>query len=199
MQKIIITIFVFSVLIGCDNPVSKKIKETRENVSSTTKAVQEINNLQEDMQELQEMEPLTNEELKTWLPDEIDGMKRISYKAGQMGMVQIASVEAEYANEDKSRRFKVEVIDGAGAMGSAATMGMRMMFSQDFEEETEYKTRRTVTKKGVKAIEEYQKDNNRTTIEFMKKERFYIKATGTNMNLEETWDAVDELDAGDLG
>lgn len=199
MKKIIISVFVLSVLVGCENPVSKKIKEAKQNVTNTTKAVQEINNIQEDMQELQEMEPLTNDELKAWLPDDIDGMKRISYKAGQMGMVQIASVEAEYANEDKSRKFKVEVIDGAGAMGSAATMGMRMMFSQDFEEETEYKTRKTVTKKGVKAIEEYQKDNNRTTIEFMKNERFYIKATGTNMSVDETWDAVDELDAGDLG
>lgn len=199
MKNIIISVFVFSLLIGCDNPVSKKIKETKENVSNTTKAVQEINNIQEDMKQLQEMEPLTNDELKAWLPDEIDGMKRISYKAGQMGMVQIASIEAVYANEDKSKKFKVEVIDGAGAMGSAATMGMRMIFSQDFEEETEYKIRRTVTKKGVKAVEEFQKNNNRSTIEFMKDERFYIKATGTNMSIDETWDGVDELDTGDLG
>ena len=199
MKKLFLAIFAVVLVMGCDNPVSKKIKETKEQVSNTTKAVKEMTNMQEDMVELQEMEPLTNEELKSWLPDEIDGMKRISYKAGQMGMVQIASIEAVYANEDKSKKFKVEVIDGAGAMGAAATMGMRMMFSQDFEEESEYKTRRTVTKKGVKAIEEYQKNNNRSTIEFMKDERFYMKATGTNMSLDETWDAIDELDTEDLG
>lgn len=199
MKKLFLAIFAVVLVMGCDNPVSKKIKETKEQVSNTTKAVKEMTNMQEDMVELQEMEPLTNEELKSWLPDEIDGMKRISYKAGQMGMVQIASIEAVYANEDKSKKFKVEVIDGAGAMGAAATMGMRMMFSQDFEEESEYKTRRTVTKKGVKAIEEYQKNNNRSTIEFMKDERFYVKTTGTNMSLDETWDAIDELDTEDLG
>ena len=199
MKKLFLAIFAVVLVMGCDNPVSKKIKETKEQVSNTTKAVKEMTNMQEDMVELQEMEPLTNEELKSWLPDEIDSMKRISYKAGQMGMVQIASIEAVYANEDKSKKFKVEVIDGAGAMGAAATMGMRMMFSQDFEEESEYKTRRTVTKKGVKAIEEYQKNNNRSTIEFMKDERFYVKTTGTNMSLDETWDAIDELDTEDLG
>ncbi|MCW8982335.1 MAG: hypothetical protein OQJ83_13205, partial [Altibacter sp.] len=70
---------------------------------------------------------------------------------------------------------------------------------QDFEEEDEYKTRRTVKKKGVKAIEEYHKNNNRSVIEFFKEDRFYMKATGTNMDIEATWEAIDELDANDLG
>jgi TolA-binding protein len=199
MKKLFLATLAVAIFMGCDNPVSKKIKETKEKVSNTHSAVQELNNMQEDMKELQEEEPLTNEELKAWLPDEVNGMKRVSYKAGQMGMVQISSVEAMYENEDKSKKFKVEVIDGAGQMGAAATAAMRMMFSQDFEEESEYKTRRTVTKKGVKAIEEHRKNNNNSIIEFMKDKRFYIKATGNNMDLDETWKAIDELDAGDLG
>ncbi|RMA66240.1 hypothetical protein [Ulvibacter antarcticus] len=198
MKKLFLSILACSILLGCDNPVSKKIKEAKENVSNTTRAVKEMTNLQDDIEELQNVEPLTNEDLKKWLPDEIDGMKRISYKAGQMGMVQIASAEAVYANEDKTRKFKIEVIDGAGQMGAAATAAMRIMFTQEFEEESEYKTRRTTTKNGVKAIEEYRKNNNSSTIEFMKDKRFYLKATGTNMSLEETWDAIDDLDADDL-
>ena len=199
MKKLLLGAFIIAAFVACDNPVSKKIKETKEQVSNTTKAVKEMTNMQEDMQELQEEEPLTNEELKSWLPDDINGMKRISYKAGQMGMVQIASIEAVYANEDKSKKFKIEVIDGAGAMGAAATAGMRILFTQDFEEESETKMRRTVTKNGVKAIEEYRKNNNNSTIEFMRDKRFYIKGTGTNMDLDETWEAIEELDADDLG
>jgi len=200
MKKIIISIIVFASVLACkDNPVSKKIKETKQNVTNTTKAVKEMNNIQKDIEELQQVKPLTNAELKDWLPDDINGMKRISFKAGQMGMIQIASVEATYANEDKSKKFKVEVIDGAGEMGAAATTGMRMLFSQEFEEEDEYKTRRTVKKNGVKAIEEYRKNNNRSSIEFMKGNRFYFKTTGTNMNLDETWDGIEELETDDLG
>ena len=199
MKKIITTIFVIASVIACkDNPVSKKIKETKQSITNTNNAVKELNNIQEDMEELQQIKPLTNEELKDWLPNDINGMKRISFKAGQMGMVQIASVEATYANKDKSKKFKIEVIDGAGEMGAAATAGMRMLFSQEFEEEDEYKTRRTVKKNGVKAIEEHRKDNNRTSIEFMESNRFYIKATGTNLNIEETWDALDELQTDKL-
>src|SRR5690606_2752337 len=107
---------------GCkDNPVSKKIRETKETVSNTTNAVKEMSNMQGDIEELQGITPLTNEELKAWLPDEIKGMKRISYKAGQAGMMGIASIEATYANEDKSKKFTINVIDGAGQMGAAAT------------------------------------------------------------------------------
>lgn len=199
MKNILLAAFALAAFIACENPVSKKIKETKENVSNTTKAVKELNKMQEDIQDLQELEPLTNEELKAWLPDEINSMKRTGYKAGQTSFVNIASVEATYANEDKSKQFKIEVIDGAGPMGAAATAGMRMLFSQDFEEEDEYKSRKTVKKNGEKAIEEYRKDNNRSIIEFMRDGRFYFKATGTNMDIDETWDAIDEIDADDLG
>lgn len=184
---------------GCDNPVSKKIKETKEQVSNATEAVKELNNIQDDILKLQEVEPLTNEELKDWLPEDIIGMKRIGYKAGQMGMVQIASIEATYTTQDKSQKFKIEVIDGAGQMGAAATAAMRFMFSQDFEEESEYKTRRTITHNGVKAIEEYRKNSNSSIIEFMKGDRFYLKASGTNMNLDETWGAIEALEPDNLG
>lgn len=76
---------------------------------------------------------------------------------------------------------------------------MHFLRQPDNEEEDEYKRRRTVKKNGGKAIEEYRKDNNRSTIEFMKDGRFYFKVTGTNMDIDETWDAIDEIDADDLG
>ncbi len=127
MKKLFLLLFAATFMLACkDNPVSKKIKETKQQVSNTKNAVKEMNNLQEDIVELQNMEPLTNAELKGWLPEEVNGMKRISFKAGTMGVIQIASIEAVYTNEDKSKKFKIEVIDGAGPMGASATMGMRL-------------------------------------------------------------------------
>ena len=200
MKKYVLALLVFSVFMSCkDNPVSKKIKETKEAVSNTTNAVEEMTKMQDDIQELQEITPLTNEELKSWLPDEVNGMKRISYKAGQAGMMGIASIEAAYANEDKSKKFTITIIDGAGQVGAAATAGMRMVMSQDFEEETETGSRRPVTKNGTKAIEEYRSGNNNSTIQLMEGNRFYLEAKGNNMDLDETWDAVDEIDLDKLG
>lgn len=200
MKKYVLALFIFSAFVSCkDNPVSKKIKETKEAVSNTTNAVEEMTKMQDDIKELQEITPLTNEELKSWLPDEVNGMKRISYKAGQAGMMGIASIEAVYSNEDKSKKFSINIIDGAGQVGAAATAGMRMVMSQDFEEESENGSRRTVTKNGTKAIEEYRSGNNNSTIQLMEGNRFYLEAKGNNMDLDETWDAIDEIDLDKLG
>ena len=200
MKKYVLALFVFSAFVSCkDNPVSKKIKETKEAVSNTTNAVEEMTKMQDDIKELQEITPLTNEELKSWLPDEVNGMKRISYKAGQAGMMGIASIEAAYTNEDKSKKFTINIIDGAGQVGAAATAGMRMVMSQDFEEESESGSRKTVTKNGTKSIEEYRSGNNNSTIQLMESNRFYLEAKGNNMNLDETWDAIDEIDLDKLG
>ena len=200
MKKYVMALFVFSALLSCkDNPVSKKIKETKQSVSNTTNAVREMNKIQEDVKDLSEITPLTNEEFKSWLPEKVNGMKRISYKAGQTGMMGIASIEATYANEDKSKKFTNNVIDGAGQMGAAATMGMRMVMSQDFEEEDENGYKRTTTKNGAKAVEEYRTNNNRSKIQLMQGNRFYLDATGTNMDLDETWDAIEEIKMKKLG
>jgi hypothetical protein len=199
MKKLLLILAIVGAFMACENPVSKKIKETKETVSNTRKAVKEMEKVQEDMEELKNEEPLTNEELKEWLPDEINGMKRTGYKAGQTAYLQIAQVEATYQNEDKSKKLKIQVMDGAGEMGAAATAGMRILFSQDFEEEDEYKVRRTTKKDGNKVIEEYRKDGSRSEVQFMQDDRFYIQVTGTNMDLDETWDAIAEMDPEDLG
>lgn len=200
MKRIALAIFALALLVACkDNPVSEKIKETRQNVSNTKEAFKEINEMQEDIDKLKDVTPLTNEEFKDWLPDEIKGMKRIKYKAGQGSYMNLATVEATYATEDKSKQFKIQVIDGAGEMGAAATAAFRIMFSQDFEEETEYKTKRTTKRKGVKAVEEYAKNNNRSTIQFMHDDRFYFHVNGLDMDVDETWDTIDDLKPEKLG
>lgn len=199
MRKFIIGIFAMAALIACENPVSKKIKEAKQNVSNTNKVFKELNKMQEDIKELQNMEPLTNEELKAWLPEEINGMKRTGYKTGQGSYLQIAMIEGTYTNEDKSKKFRIELMDGAGEMGATTTAGMRIMFTQDFEEEDEYRSRRSVKKNGLKAIEEYRKRNNNSEIQFFHDNRFYLKANGTNMDIDETWDTIEDLDLDDLG
>lgn len=200
MKKAVLIPFCLLFLLSCaDNPVTKKMKEVKEGVSNTQSVLKEANSMQDDIKELTETTPLTNEELKAWLPDDVDGMKRTSFKTGAMGMMNIASLEATYATEDKEKSIKIEVIDGAGEMGAFATASLRMVFSQEFEEETEYSTRKSTTRKGTKAIEEYNKNSNRSEIQFMKDRRFYIKATGEGMGIDELWELVDELDVEDLG
>ena len=200
MKKLLLSLFVAGAFLSCkDNPVSRKVKETRETVSNTTNAVKEMTRVQDDLKDLSALTPLTNEELKSWLPDKINGMKRISFKAGEASMMNISSIDATYANEDKSKKFSINIIDGAGETGAMATMGMRMALSQDFEEEDEDKYRKTITRKGQKLIEEYNSATNRTNIKMMGSRRFYLEAKAENMDVEETWKAIDNLDLNKLG
>lgn len=199
MKKFILPFILCATLLSCkDNPVSKKVKEATRTVSNTTNAVKEITKLQDDMEKLSETTPLTNDELKAWLPDNINGMKRISYKAGAAGIMNIASIEATFANDDKSKKFSINLIDGAGPTGASMTAGMRMMMTQDFEEEDEYSTRKTVTHKDKKAIEEYTKNSNKSNIQFIQNHRFYIDAKGIDMNIDETWNAIEKLNLDNL-
>ena len=200
MKKVYILLIVVGSLISCD-----KIKETKKAVTEVSDAVENlgdleenINEMQEDMERLKEETPLTNEELKAWLPDEVNGLKRTGYKAGQASYMKIASIEATYKNEDKSKELNVMILDGAGKMGASATAGVKFMFAQDFEEEDENKIRRTTTKNGIKMIEEFRKNNQRSEIQFFHDDRFYVTVKGKNMDLDETHDAINDLDLDDL-
>lgn len=200
MKKGILLFAIIMLLFACkDNPVVKKAKEAKENVSNTQKVIKESTKLQEGIKELSETTPLTNEEMKAWLPDDVDGLKRTAFKTGAMGMMNIASIEATYTAEDKSKSFKLEIIDGAGEMGAMSTAGLKMAFSMDFEEEDEFKSRKSVTKNGVKAIEEYDKRRNKSTIQLFHDNRFYLKATGEKMEIDELWDFINEINLEDLG
>jgi len=200
MKKGILLFAIIMLLFACkDNPVVKKAKEAKENVSNTQKVIKESTKLQEGIKELSETTPLTNEEMKTWLPDDVGGLKRTAFKTGAMGMMNIASIEATYTAEDKSKSFKLEIIDGAGEMGAMSTAGLKMAFSMDFEEEDEFKSRKSVTKNGIKAIEEYDKRRNKSTIQLFHNDRFYLKATGEKMEIDELWDFINEINLEDLG
>jgi hypothetical protein len=194
MKKALLFFLTIVLFTACkDNPVVKKANEARENISNTQKVIKETTKMQDDIKELSETTPLTNDEMRAWLPDEVAGMNRTSFKMGGMGMMNIASVEATYTSEDKEKSFKIEVIDGAGEMGAMATTGMRMALSMDFEEETETKTKKSVTRNGVKAIEEYDKRRNRSIVQVLHEGRLYVQATGNNMEIDEVWSSIEKM------
>ncbi|HTO35464.1 MAG: hypothetical protein WCY77_01310 [Weeksellaceae bacterium] len=202
MKKYVLTtvcaLFLFSC--GKDNPVSQKVKElkeTKDAVSNMSKSAREIQNMQGDMEKLKEIEPLTNDELKAWLPDDVLGMSRKSFKAGETGFINVSSISASYSNEDKSKTFSITVYDGAGEMGALVTAGFRMMIAQDFEEEDENGFKRTSKKDGKKIIEQFK--NGNSEIQLMEGDRFFLEAKGKGMDIDETWKAIEALKLNKLG
>ena len=194
MKHLTILTLIIVVILGCkDNPVVEKAEEIKDNVQNTTRAVKEMDSMKEDMETLAGVTPLTNEELKNWLPDEINGMTRTGFKVGQMGVVAIASVDATYENQDKTKKFRFQLLDGAGEMGSSAIAGARMLLTQEFEEETQNRIKRTSARNGLKYIEEFRKDGSKSSLQFVYDDRFYLDVNGTNLTMEELWSAIDEM------
>ncbi|HET7361368.1 MAG TPA: hypothetical protein VFI78_05485 [Salinimicrobium sp.] len=209
MKNIVTVICAVVLFVGCkDNPVSQKINEVQESVSNAADAASEItekvsnvgnmaegySELEERMKELSKVPSKTNDELKSLLPEEVAGMKRTGYSTGKLKIMNIASINGTYANEDKSKEVSVKIVDGAGESGALVLSGKYMLFSRDFERESETEMEKSTTQNGTKAVVRHNKTNNNSTIQFMQNDRFYVEVHATNMSLEETWEFIEALD-----
>lgn len=194
---IILLIFTASCFSSCIG----KIKEAKENMEDAgsglknmNKAVKEMKKAGADMKELQDKEPLTNENFKTWMPESVGGMERTGYKTGVAGYANIASAEATYKNEDKSKSLTVSVIDGAGPTAAFAVAAFRMAAAIDMEEQDEYGYKKTVKREGFKAMETYRNSGEKTEIMFLYDNRFGVNINASGMDADDVWGLVDNLD-----
>ena len=184
-MKFTLILFCIFFVSSCKND---KTSTDLKNVKNTIKAATKMEEMKEEVADLSKITPISKEDFKAWLPDEIDGLKRTKYTAGNAMMVNISSIEATYQNEDRSKEIKLNVIDRAGEMGAASTMGLTMMFSMNFDEETNESYKRTVTKNGIKAVEEYHTLQNRTELQMLQNsDRFYVNLNAKGYNPEESW------------
>lgn len=193
MKKFLVAAIGLITLVAC-NKVSEKVAQAKEATSyakSLHNSANEIKNMQGDLEKLQAMEPLTNDELKAWLPEEILGMKRKSFKAGETAMLKVSSINASYADEEGDRKLSFTLTDGAGPVGASMIGGLRLALAQDFEEESDNGFRKTTTKNGVKAIVEKKGENS--SIQLISKERFHLSVNGNNMDVDDLWSAIDEI------
>ncbi len=206
MKKYIIAFLMLPLLSACegnhstnDKATGKEEESALTKLSHATKAIKSLAGSGKNMEKLQKMTPLTNNQFKAWLPEEVSGMKRISYSAGAAGMVDISSLSAAFSAPDKSKKLEVSIIDGAGKTGSAVVSLIRMELSQDFEREDQDQVERTVEHNGHKAILTYDKSNKTTEIQFLENGRFCITVTGKNMTTNEVWEAIGNLNTDELG
>ncbi len=222
-MKIVIKITVLCLivvsLIACKKETREKLKQAKQNISNTTTIVKNAKDAQKNIEKLRDEIPLTNEQLKEWLPEFLNTMKRTGYKAGQAIYANLASIEGKYdtpdqpshitddegeraANPDK-KSFKVQVMDGAGPTGSMMITSLSMLSKMDFEEDNEYHHKKTVTLGKIRAMQTYKKQRRKSVspkaeIQFVYKDRFGVIVNSTNMTLEETWKTIMLLDLDKL-
>ncbi|MFN2439095.1 MAG: hypothetical protein ABR503_07840 [Chitinophagaceae bacterium] len=185
MKKLLLCATALAVFIAsCNN--DKKVTHTEKNEDGTTttttldvgdmgKGAEDMN---KKMEELKTLKPLSLDELKALLPEEIAGIKRTSFNANSSMGFSVS--QGEYKKDD-STEIDVAIYDGAGEMG-AGMYGMMYLTKMNMQSESSDGYTKTIDFKGGKAVETYEKNNNQTTLTYLANDRLLIVITGKNVD-----------------
>lgn len=188
------TAVLVSIMLGsCMGEVAEKLKTAKKGVSNATTLVKEARKAEDRIATLKDAVPLTNDQLKDWLPESLDGMPRTGLKVGQAGMYQVNSVNGTYKASENKKKFNVMIIDGAGPTGSMMSTSYGLLGNFDMEIEDEYKHQQTVEVDGIKAQQTYKKKANGTQLMFAYQERFLVTVNASDMSVDDTWRLTRQL------
>jgi hypothetical protein len=202
MKKFVILASLLSV-IACKKDQEKNdepgIMDAVENVQNLNNAAEGLKDFEKRIEELKKMKPVSNDVYKTVLTEEIDGLKRISYNAGNTTMVGMSSAEATYG-DNAGKNIKLTILDGAGESGSAIISIMVMGLSVDTESIEGTTTKKSEEIDGVKYLTENDTntENPRSSITFIHDERFQVSLEGNKIGLDELKSILKKIDLSKL-
>ena len=129
---------------------------------------------QKRIEELQKLQPVSNETLKSFFPQEAMGLKRSSFNVSSaMGY---AVGTADYKKDDTTN-YSVTIYDCAGQAGSAF-YGISYLSRLNMEREDDNGYEKTVNYNGNTAIELYNKGSNEHQLHFLSGDRFWVTVRG---------------------
>lgn len=193
------------VLFCCSKEESKQeaksggLSDVVSNVKNYSKINSSVQDVSKNIEILKKMTPLTNEELKALLPEEILGLKRKELSVGDNAMMQLASAEAKYSDGDQ-KKIKLEIMDGAGETGSAMVSILMMSFNINKEKITETGYEKTAEINGNKAIIKENSGENyvNSSIQMVAKNRYLITLTGDGISYDDLEKALNQLKLSQL-
>lgn len=195
MKTIVALLLVASLIFAaCNNDKPKDSitisdKDGKEKITiDPTKMQDAAQDMQQLKEELTKLTPLTPDELKALVPEELMG-------AARAGLDVNAAMGATVANADykinDSTKLKLEIVDCAGP-GGAGMFGMQYlnMINVNSDDEDEYV--KTIDFNGGKAFENCKKNRNRCTLAYFSGNRFLVSIRGDNVGI----DALKDLAKG---
>ena len=196
MRVTLASLLIASMLVAaCNN--HKKISHTEKNADgSTTTTTMDASDLttstdamNKKMEELKKLTPLTIDQLKGLLPEELNGIKRTSFTTNStMGF---AVAEAEYRKDD-STVIKLDIYDCAGEAG-AGIYGLNYWTKMNVQSESSDGYTKTTDFMGNRAVETYEKNNNQYTLTYAAIDRLLVVLSGRNTGIEALKDAAKSL------
>jgi alpha-L-fucosidase len=170
---------------ACKNKT--KFSHTEKNADGTTTTTSvdvasltsNADEMTKKMEALKKMAPLTLDQLKALLPEEINGIKRTDFNANSTMGFSIA--EGTYKKDDSSE-IKLAIYDCAGEAGSGM-FAMTYWTQMNVQSENADGYVKTVDFNGAKAVEAYKKGNNESSLTYVSDGRLLIILTGKGMDM----------------
>ena len=193
------------IVIACkkeNNPLNKikeatgKVKEAKQGFDNVNEILKGAEDLEKNIEKLSELTPITKEQIKTWMPEEINDLKRTEYNIG--GVMGISTFKLTFKG-DADKMIKITISDGAGK-GSAMIGMFSMMQNMEIDKENESGYERTQTFDGQPTLIKYQSSENyeKSTLQCLFNERFGIEATAWKMTPDELWSYIKKLEINKL-
>lgn len=189
-----------------NNPLKKikeaatKAKDVKQDLGNINEIVKGAEDVQDNIEKLAKLTPISKETIKEWMPTELGDLKRTKYGIGkQMGFAQISNLNLEFKEEDTNKTVSLNIVDGAGK-GAAYISIFLMMKNADIDSEDERGYERTETFDEQKVLVKYSnpKYNNRSQINYLIKDRIVVEAKGWPMEPEELWSYLKKLEIEEL-
>jgi hypothetical protein len=195
MRHLLIPVCAFLVILSGCNSNKDKITVKDDNggtatidVSDAKDAVKKMEENADKASELKKLTPLTLDQMKALIPDELMGIKRSSFSTNSTMGVSMGT--AEYRSDD-GKEIKFEIIDCAGELG-ANWYTMRYFSLWNFQQEDDNGYQKTIEFNGGKAIEKYSKGSDRYELTSFANDRFIVNVEGEKVGL----DAVKQIAKG---
>ena len=203
MKKTIVLLSMLA-MIACKKTEEKTeepgVMDAVEGFNNISKAGDALKENEKQLEALKTMTPVTNEVLKEVLTEELGGLKRTRFNAGDASMMGLTTADAKYGDEVTGKEIEVSIMDGAGETGSSIISLTIMALSMNVETINDTETKKTETIQGFECLteEDENPDNISSSITFIYKERFQVALKGDKITLDELKSFLKKLDLSKL-
>ena len=186
MKRVFVSLLICIAIAACKGPKDKiTIKDENGNkatidVASINEAAKKMEENADKAEELKKLAPLSIDQVKALIPNELLGMQRSNFSANSAMGVSVG--KGTYKGDD-DKELNIEIIDCAGEMG-ASWYTMRYFSLWNFQQEDDNGYQKTIDFNGGKAIEKYTKANDRYELTYFGNDRFIVNVDGEKVGLD---------------
>lgn len=204
MKKVILALVLISV-VACKKSEEKDSDST--SLGDVVNGAKTLNNLSSAMDDIQKqtdalkkLTPLSNDVLKSAVPESMLNLNRNEVSVGDTTMMGLASATAMYG-ENSGKNINITIMDGAGETGSAV-ISLLLMGLQAESEKTIPEGFEKVTKfnnhKAMLSQRQYENSEIESSIQYIINKRYSVKIEGHGYSLDELKPAMDAINSSAL-